>query len=161
MVARRLPPRSSGHVWLALTLELLLTNTGQTPLHFEEALHAYFKIGDIRDVRLHSLDGIHYRDKTDFGREKVQEGAIAISSETDRVYLDTEGSVELKEPTVPLRRILVAKENSRTTVVWNPWSEKAKSFSDLGDEEWRRMVCVETSNVGDFAVELAQVISTA
>ena len=137
-----------------LTLELLLTNTGRTPLRFEEALHAYLKIGDIRYIRLHGLDGTHYLDKTDLGREKVQEGAITIVSETDRVYLDTQGPVDLKDPELS-RRIRVVKENSRTTVVWNPWSEKAKAFSDLGDEEWRRMVCVETSNVGHFAVDLA------
>ena len=137
-----------------LTLELLLTNTGQTPLRFEEALHAYFKIEDIRDIRLHGLDGVHYLDKTDGGREKVQDGAIAIVSETDRVYLDTPHEIELDDQ-VLLRRITVSKETSLTTVVWNPWAEKAKALSDLGDEEWRRMVCIETSNVGDFAVNLA------
>ena len=49
----------------------------------------------------------------------------------------------------------VAKENSFTTVVWNPWVEKAMGFSDFGDTEWMQMLCVETSNVADFAVELA------
>ena len=53
------------------------------------------------------------------------------------------------------RRLGVAKENSFTTVVWNPWVEKAKAFSDFGDAEWRQMVCIEASNVSDFAVELA------
>jgi glucose-6-phosphate 1-epimerase len=59
------------------------------------------------------------------------------------------------EDLVLRRRTRVAKENSRTTVVWNPWAQKARSLSDLGDDEWMRMVCIETSNVSSFAVDLA------
>ena len=28
-------------------------------------------------------------------------------------------------------------------------------MSDFGDDEWMQMICIETSNVSDFAVELA------
>ena len=53
------------------------------------------------------------------------------------------------------RRTRVAKENSRTTLVWNPWVQKAHAMPDFGDDEWIQMVCVETSNVADFSVDLA------
>jgi len=53
------------------------------------------------------------------------------------------------------RRIRVAKENSLTTVVWNPWVQKAKALTDFGDDEWKRMLCIECSNVAYFAVNLA------
>jgi glucose-6-phosphate 1-epimerase len=137
-----------------LSLELVVTNTGSTPLHFEEALHAYHRVGDIEKVRVSGLDTVHYLDKTDVNREKVQQGEIAIVSETDRVYLDTRSAIELHDPGLR-RRTNVTKENSRTTVVWNPWVGKAHSLSDFADEEWKQMVCIETSNVGGFAVELA------
>jgi glucose-6-phosphate 1-epimerase len=52
------------------------------------------------------------------------------------------------------RRIRVTKQNSLTTVVWNPWREGAKSLADLGKEEWQQMVCVEASNVLGLAVGL-------
>jgi glucose-6-phosphate 1-epimerase len=39
--------------------------------------------------------------------------------------------------------------------VWNPWRKKAGDLSDLGVDQWKQMLCIETSNVGDFAVELA------
>ncbi len=137
-----------------LSLELVMTNTGKTPLRFEEALHAYFRVGDIEQARVRGLDGIAYLDKTDSGRGKTQQGEIVISSETDRVYLNTSSAIELDDP-AGRRRTRVTKENSRTTVVWNPWIGKARSFPDFGDEEWRGMICIESSNVGDFAVELA------
>jgi glucose-6-phosphate 1-epimerase len=137
-----------------LSLELVLTNTGRTALRFEEALHAYHRVGDIEKVRVQGLDTVRYLDKTDSNQEKTQRGEIVIVSETDRVYLNTQHAVELEDPILH-RRTRVTKENSLTTVVWNPWVEKARAFSDLGDNEWRQMICMESSNVSDFAVDLA------
>ena len=137
-----------------LTMELEMTNSGPAPLGFEEALHTYFHAGDVTQVRVHGLDGIHYLDKTDGNREKVQQGDVTIAKETDSVYLDTSSDVEVRDP-VLRRRIRVSKQNSLVTVVWNPWIEKAKAMSDLGDEEWKQFVCVETCNVGKHAITLA------
>ena len=137
-----------------LTLELEATNTGSASLRFEEALHAYHKVGDILNARVGGLDAVEYIDKTDSNRKKVQGGEIAVVSETDRVYLNTQAGIEVEDPVLH-RRTRVEKRNSRTTVVWNPWIEKAHSLPDLADNEWIEMVCIETSNVGDFAVELA------
>src|SRR5215469_9109467 len=137
-----------------LDLELLMSNTGRAALRFEEALHAYHRVGNIHEARLRGLDGVQYLDKTDSNRKKMQHGEIAITSETDRVYLSTTGAIELDDPVIH-RATQVVKENSRTTVVWNPWVQRARALSDLGDDEWTQMVCIETSNVGDFAVDLA------
>jgi glucose-6-phosphate 1-epimerase len=136
-----------------LSLELALTNTGATSLRFEEALHAYYRVGQIEKARVRGLDGVRYLDKTDRNEEKKQQGEIAITSETDRVYLDTSDTVELEDPVLH-RRTRVMKENSRTTVVWNPWVQKAHSFSDFADDEWMQVICIETTNVSDFAVNL-------
>jgi len=32
-------------------------------------------------------------------------------------------------------------------VVWNPWDKKAKSISDLGDNEYKHMLCVQAACV--------------
>ena len=44
---------------------------------------------------------------------------------------------------------------SRTTVVWNPWIEKAIRMNDFGDDEYKRMVCVETTNADTDVISLA------
>jgi len=137
-----------------LSLELEVHNIGAAPFHFAEALHAYHRVGDVRMARLKGLDGVHYLDKTDSYCEKIQQGDAVIASETDRVYLNARSSVELHDP-VLRRRISVAKENSLTTVVWNPWADKRKEMADLGDNEWTQMLCIETSNVLGYAVEVA------
>jgi glucose-6-phosphate 1-epimerase len=137
-----------------LSLELVLTNTGSAALRFEEALHTYFRVGDIEKARLLGLDGVAYLDKTDRNREKVQAGPLTIVSETDRIYLNTSHAIELEDQALR-RRVRLARENSRTAVVWNPWVQKAKALSDFGDAEWTQMICIETSNVSAFAVDLA------
>src|SRR5205814_3816729 len=85
---------------------------------------------------------------------KVQDASpIRITGETDRVYVGTNSTCVIHDPGFK-RRIVVEKENSQATVVWNPWVAKAKAMADFGDEEWVGMVCVESGNVGESAVRL-------
>ncbi|HEY4329561.1 MAG TPA: D-hexose-6-phosphate mutarotase [Phycisphaerae bacterium] len=137
-----------------LTMVLELTNTGTGPMTAEEAFHTYFSIADVHQARVKGLAGTRYIDKVDAFKQKTQEGDIAITGETDRVYLETAAAVTVEDP-IKRRRITVSKENSRNTVVWNPWIAKAKAMADFGDEEWPAMVCVETCNVGDSALTLS------
>lgn len=137
----------------ALRMELIVTNTGSSAFAFEEALHTYFRVAQVEDVRIFGLDGAAFLDNTDANREKVQSGALAIAQATDNAYLSAESPLELVDP-VLRRTIRTEKENSATTVVWNPWQQGAAALSDLGDEEWRQMVCSEASNILSAAVSL-------
>jgi D-hexose-6-phosphate mutarotase len=47
------------------------------------------------------------------------------------------------------RRLVIEKRGSATTVVWNPWHEKAAAMADLGGDVWPWMLCVETANAAD------------
>jgi len=137
-----------------LKLQLTVTNTGATPFRFEEALHSYHRVGHAGKIRIHGLDGAAYLDNTDANRQKTQQGDVVIAKQTDNAYLNTSSEVDLVDNELK-RRILITKENSLTTVVWNPWREGARSLSDLGNEEWQHMMCVEASNVLGCAVDLA------
>ena len=46
------------------------------------------------------------------------------------------------------------KENSASTVVWNPWIAKAQQMADFGSEEYRNMICVESGNVASNKIVL-------
>jgi glucose-6-phosphate 1-epimerase len=141
-------------VGAVLVQELVMTNTGSAPLRFEEALHTYYRVGGAEAVRISGLEGVDYLDNTDANREKRQEGDIVFTAPTDRAYVNTTHPVGILDPALR-RRIRLEKENSLTTVVWNPWIEGAHALPDLGDDEWRAMACVEASNIRGFAVELA------
>jgi glucose-6-phosphate 1-epimerase len=137
-----------------LKLEFSVSNTGATPFRFEEALHTYYKVGDVRKTRIRGLEGVTYLDNTDSNKEKKQVGEVAISSPTDNAYLNTQNDLQLLDPVLN-RSIQIAKQNSYSTVVWNPWAEGARALSDLGDDEWPHMLCAEGSNILQNAVELA------
>jgi glucose-6-phosphate 1-epimerase len=137
-----------------LKLEFTVSNTGASPFRFEEALHAYYRVDDVRKVRIRGLDGAAYLDNTDSNREKRQQGDIVISSPTDSAYVNTRNALQLLDPGLN-RSICIAKQNSSTTVIWNPWAEGARTLSDLGEDEWPHMLCAEASNILQNAVELA------
>jgi glucose-6-phosphate 1-epimerase len=137
-----------------LRMELLVTNTGSTTLRFEEALHTYFRVSDARSVRVRGLDQVTYLDNTDSNRAKLQTGDLSFVSPTDNAYIDSYATAELIDPDWH-RIVRTEKGNSATTVVWNPWQQGASSLSDLGDDEWQHMACIEASNILSAAVSLA------
>lgn len=130
-------------------------NPSPDSFKFEQALHTYFAVGDVRQVSITGLAGAAYIDKTDGMRRKTQDNQpIRITAETDRVYLNAQSTVTIEDPSLS-RRIIVEKSGSSTTVVWNPWIAKAKAMPDFGDEEWPKMLCIETANAADNAITLA------
>ena len=137
-----------------LKLELVMVNLDDKPLHFEEALHTYHRVGDATKVRIAGIDGVDYLDNTDNNTEKRQTGDLHFTKATDDVFLNTTHTLDLVDPTLK-RRIQIEKQHSNTTVIWNPCQEGAKALADLGDDEWRKMACVEASNIRAYGVDLA------
>lgn len=136
-----------------LGLELMVVNQSDRVLEFESCLHSYFAVGDIRDVTVTGLKSAQYLDRTDNGARKVESAdAIRISAETNRLYFDTTAAVEIHDARLR-RRIRIEKSGSASTVVWNPWT--TQKMADLGEEEYQRMICVESGNVGPNTLALA------
>jgi D-hexose-6-phosphate mutarotase len=138
-----------------LRMELATENTGAEDFVIGEALHTYFRIGDIGEVRVTGLEGGDYWDKVGGSTLRRQEGAITFAAETDRVYINTAAGCVIEDEKLK-RRIHVAKSGSMATVVWTPWTEKAGRMGDMGQPDgWREMVCVESANAFDNALKVA------
>ncbi len=139
----------------SLALELIVTNQSKDQVFtYEDCLHTYFDVGDIKEVSIKGLKGAGYVDKVDnFSAKTEAQDLIQIDSEVDRTYLNTTGIIEIRDASVG-RLIRITKEGSASTVVWNPWIEKAQEMSDFGNDEYQRMVCVESGNVGSNAIKL-------
>lgn len=148
--------RYSVHAGRVLAAALTIDNRGDTPFTFGAALHTYLAVSDVRQIAIRGLEHTDYLDKVGGGSVRRREGAapIRFTGETDRVYLDTTATCVVDDPAWA-RRIHVAKTGSRSTVIWNPWTEKARAMADLSEDAWPGFVCVETCNAGDDTVTLA------
>ncbi len=128
-----------------LTLALISHNPGEQAMTITQALHTYFRVGDVRAVRVEGLSGRTYVDKVGSGGERLQEGPVTVAGEVNRIYLDTTGELIIDDPTLG-RRIHITRSGSRSVVVWNPWIETSAAMDDLADDEYPHMLCVETTN---------------
>lgn len=140
-------------VGTALELELITRNQESTPVTIGQALHTYFAISDIREVDVDGLNGCPYLDKVDGLKRKQQSGTVTFTGETDRIYLDSTADCIIEDSTME-RRICISKRNSASTIVWNPWNEKAGQMGDLGERSYLGMVCVESANAADDVVTI-------
>ncbi|WP_166792619.1 D-hexose-6-phosphate mutarotase [Cryobacterium algoricola] len=139
-------------VGATLRLELTVINRDTMAVTVEEALHSYFAIDDIHRTTVAGLEGVPFLDKV--GGATPTPGSpepVSFTAETDRVYSGTTATTTIDDGT---RRIAVTKTGSDSTVVWNPWIDKAAAMADFGSQEWTGMVCVETCNVGADAITL-------
>jgi len=140
-------------VGASLTLELITRNRGDQAFTITQALHSYFKVGDISQVQVLGLEGDSYLDKVNGGAEKKQSGAVTIAGEVDRIYTDVQLEQVINDGALG-RRIHIASSGSRTAVVWNPWSEICTNMADLADDAYQQFICVETANAAEDVVEI-------
>jgi glucose-6-phosphate 1-epimerase len=127
-----------------LSVTLAVVNNGDAPLEFTAALHTYFRVDDVRNIRLRGLQGVSYQDATADNVVVVQqEPDLSIDRELDRVYLSPPKQLTLLEPGVPSLRI--EQQGFEDSVVWNPGPLKAAAMADFPDADWLRMICVEAA----------------
>jgi glucose-6-phosphate 1-epimerase len=136
-----------------LTIKLVTRNTGTEAFSITQALHTYFKIGDINQVKVLGLENKAYLDKVDHGQQKTQSGAITFSGECDRIYLDVPATLTIADQGLN-RQIIVTATNSKTAIVWNPGADIAASMADLGDRDYEHFVCVETANAANEIINI-------
>ena len=127
-------------------------NSGVTPWVMTLALHSYFQIhGDIQKVKVLLGDGQgHYMDQLQDCKMCIDEGCVDTfgSEEIDRIY------VQVGSQTIDIvdgdRLVRVTKSESlEDVVVWNPYIEKSWNRADFGDDEYKKMVCVECGKIAN------------
>ncbi len=125
-----------------LRVSLALKNLSDEEFHYSGALHSYFRVGEIGEVTVTGLEGAPCFDSLT-GREEPWHGPVSFTGEFDRVFYSDAACV-IHDPSLG-REITVEKSGSGSTVVWNPWTAKSARMSDFGDDEFHRMLCVETA----------------
>jgi len=136
-----------------LHIHLTSHNRGAETVSISQALHSYFAVSDVREVHVEGVGGLKYIETLDNWKTVTQTGDLRFTGETDRIYLDTPPQLSIVDPAWE-RRIVLTSVGSRTAVIWNPWIDRAAAFSDMADDGWQRMLCIETANVMGDVVNL-------
>lgn len=134
-----------------LSLSIINTNLGDSHVSLTQALHSYFPIGDIHQLKATGFSDSKY---IEFGQGPIKQpqDSVEFDRETDRVYTDLAPQQALH---TPHGTILVSRENSQSAVLWNPWIDKSMRLSRFNSEDYLTMVCLEAANVLEDNVELA------
>ncbi|XP_057492041.1 putative glucose-6-phosphate 1-epimerase isoform X1 [Actinidia eriantha] len=158
-----------------LTLIPRVRNTDNKAFSFTFALRNYLSVSDISELRVEGLETLDYFDNL-LHRERYTEQADAITFDgevllyaplvfsiggrfftidkqgsswglgIDRVYLSTPTKIAIIDHEKK-RTFVMRKEGMPDAVVWNPWDKKAKALSDLGDEDYKTMLCVDSAAI--------------
>ncbi|ATR85415.1 MULTISPECIES: D-hexose-6-phosphate mutarotase [Pseudomonas] len=137
-----------------LSLTLSSENLGSDPVTISQALHSYFAVSDVRQVRVEGVAGLNYIETLANWEQRNQQGDLGFAGETDRIYLQAPEQLSIVDPAWN-RRILLRSSGSRSAVIWNPWTDRAAELIDMANDGWQRMLCIETANVWDDLVQLA------
>lgn len=127
----------------SLVMSLKTDNLDERPILISQAMHTYFKCDDIADVRVHGLKGACYNDKVT-GKNGYIPSEFSIDRETDWIVQESGQPIGISESGKP--RVKMTRIGSRSVVLWNPWTEKSRTLSHFQDDDYRRMICVETTN---------------
>ena len=135
-----------------LRVDMSTTNKADHPFVISEAFHTYLNISDIANVKITGMQDCVYADKVLNYQRDVEHNALKFAGEFDRVYIDHSSDCTVHD-TGFNRIIHVSKSGSDTTVVWSPGADKVAGMSDMGEpDEWRKAICVETTNALDNMV---------
>lgn len=134
-----------------LSISLVNTNSSDETVTLTQALHSYFPIEDIHQLKASGFSGSKYIEFAQ-GPYPQNTDEVLFDRETDRVYTDL-GPVQLLH--TPQGTIEVSRENSQSAVLWNPWIEKSQRLGRFNPEDYLTMVCLEAANVLEDKVVLA------
>lgn len=132
-------------------IELTTTNNDSKTLTFSQALHTYFSTSNIQQSSITGFENQNYVDALTADWEtKKQNGKINFSEDVDRIYKLGSNCII----NTPDSALTLSAQNSNSTVVWNPWIAKSQRLSQFNDDDYLKMLCVETANALDDAVTL-------
>jgi glucose-6-phosphate 1-epimerase len=107
-----------------LSMKLEVRNTGEDAMPFAAALHTYYLVDGIGQVRVSG----------------IAPAPLAIDGNFDEIYRDIGGEIGIDTGSLTLQH---RQAGFTDAVVWNPGAADAAALSDMDDAEYQRFVCVE------------------
>ena len=131
----------------SLEMSLHIKNIDSKPFKVSTALHTYLSISNIHDISIEGFEDAEYYDALSHTHQR-QNSSLVIDKETDRVYETSVTPMILKDINY---FTTIKSKGSNSLVVWNPWKEKSEAMSDMTDDGYKSMLCLETANAREDA----------
>jgi glucose-6-phosphate 1-epimerase len=135
-----------------LKVHLTSTNVDDHNWSYGGALHTYFTVADINTVEITDM-GKDFSDSTQGGKTAEGNDTLTFTQEVDRVYTSPQDIITINDKN-NTRQIAVKNQGHNAAVIWNPWQDLSISMSDMADNSFETMVCVESTIYGQ-GIELA------
>lgn len=133
-----------------LSLSLRSDNRGEQSAVISQALHSYFQVSGLNNIAISQLQDCPSYNKLAEQFQSAQ--PINLSQAVDRIFEHTDGLI--LTDTGAKTTLAINKQNSRSTVVWNPGSTNLAG--DISSAEQPYFICIEAANTAAYdLIELA------
>lgn len=136
-----------------MEVRLNVFNTGSSSFDYSCAIHTYYNISDICNIKIEGLQGTEFFTAYDENIQIQDNKYIEVTNEENRRHINTTADCIIHDKGYN-RKILAAKKGSKSTVVWNPWSETIKKMPDLPEEGYKNYLCIEPANAFNDCITL-------
>ncbi|ROV59526.1 D-hexose-6-phosphate mutarotase [Vibrio ponticus] len=126
-----------------LKVTLKVTNIDDHEWTFSGALHTYLNVGDILQAETTGMGG-EYIDS--LLEDQVCQGGdtLVLTDTIDRVYTKPEAQIKVEDKVLN-RTLTIENSGHNSAVLWNPWSQGAQGMTDMADDGYKTMLCVEST----------------
>jgi len=127
-----------------LTIRLDILNAGKNAFAFGGGLHPYFRVQDLRQMRISGLHGLPVQDRYQPQLRVDAAAALALDAAPFERLYDACPDLTLWTGEKSLR---LSASGFDQWMVWNPGEAGARQLADLPDADWQRFVCIEPVRV--------------
>ncbi|MBB6520065.1 D-hexose-6-phosphate mutarotase [Pseudoteredinibacter isoporae] len=127
-----------------LKVQLTTENKRSQAYPITQALHSYLQLSDTRNIQIHGPETEAYYDKLAQCYTRGQEHHWDMAM--DRIY-QHQGDTRLLDQGLK-RQLNIAKENSQSTVIWNPGSDSPPA--DIAPSQLSAFICIEAANTEQY-----------
>jgi D-hexose-6-phosphate mutarotase len=135
-----------------LKLELITTNTDSKPFVYEECFHTYFSVTDVHRTLVKGLENTPFLDKLDKDKPAVLSSSLAPDRPVTYLFPKSTPDTQIDDMIGKIT-IISRQDGFKGTVVWTPGENAEVSFTDIGNS-WKKFICLEAVNCGDYSVNL-------
>lgn len=126
-----------------LTLELITKNSGDKAFAYRGALHTYFNISAPEVIEVSGLNRYFYNSLKQKQRE-TGDTTLLIDQAIDSIYEKSASNIQLNDKQFQ-KKLTISNSGNDSEVIWTPWVEGAKALSDMPDNGYQSMLCIESA----------------